>query len=33
MIERDVDAPTARDIVLAEAAVAALPSTGPRVLV
>ncbi|PSK98260.1 subtilase family protein [Haloactinopolyspora alba] len=32
MIERGVDAPTARDIVLREAAVAALPATGPRVL-
>lgn len=32
MIERNVDAPTARDIVLAEAAVAGLPATGPRVL-
>jgi hypothetical protein len=33
MIERNVDAPNARDIVLADAAVAALPTTGPRVLV
>lgn len=33
MIERNVDAPTARDIVLAEAAAAALPTTGPRVVV
>jgi hypothetical protein len=33
MIERNISAPQARDIVLAEAAVAALPSTGPRVLV
>ena len=33
MIERDVDAPTARDIVLREAAVAALPTTGPRLIV
>jgi hypothetical protein len=33
MIERNISAPDARDVVLAEAAVAALPSTGPRVLV
>jgi Subtilase family len=33
MIERDVDAPKARDIVLADAAINALPTTGPRVLV
>ncbi len=33
MIERDVDAPTARDIVLREAAIAALPTTGPRLVV
>jgi hypothetical protein len=33
MIERNISAPQARDVVLAEAAVAALPSTGPRVLV
>ncbi|MGH9249427.1 MAG: S8/S53 family peptidase [Acidimicrobiales bacterium] len=33
MIERGVSAPEARDVVLAEAAVAALPATGPRVLV
>jgi len=33
MIERGVDAPTARDIVLREAAVAALPTTGPRIVV
>jgi hypothetical protein len=33
MIERGVDAPTARDIVLADAAINALPATGPRVLV
>ena len=33
MIERNIRAPEARDVVLAEAAVAALPTTGPRVLV
>jgi len=33
MIERNISAPDARDVVLAEAAVAALPATGPRVLV
>jgi hypothetical protein len=33
MIERNISAPEARDVVLAEAAVAALPTTGPRVLV
>jgi hypothetical protein len=33
MIERNISAPRARDVVLAEAAVAALPATGPRVLV
>lgn len=33
MIERGVDAPTARDIVLHDAAIAALPTTGPRVVV
>lgn len=33
MIERNVTAPVARDIVLAEAAVNALPTTGPRVIV
>jgi hypothetical protein len=33
MIERNIGAPEARDVVLADAAVAALPSTGPRVLV
>lgn len=33
MIERDVDAPTARDIVLTEAATGALPTTGPRLIV
>jgi len=33
MIERNVDAPTARDIVLADAARSSLPNTGPRVLV
>jgi hypothetical protein len=33
MIERGVDAPTARDIVLADAEISALPHTGPRVLV
>jgi subtilisin family serine protease len=32
MIERNISAPDARDVVLAEAAVAALPTTGPRVL-
>ena len=32
MIERNISAPDARDFVLAEAAVAALPTTGPRVL-
>jgi hypothetical protein len=33
MVERNISAPKARDVVLAEAAVAALPATGPRVLV
>ena len=33
MIERNISAPEARDVVLADAAVAALPATGPRVLV
>ncbi len=33
MIERGITAREARDVVLAEAAVAALPTTGPRVLV
>jgi hypothetical protein len=33
MIERNISAPDARDVVLAEAAAAALPATGPRVLV
>jgi len=33
MIERDITAPVARNVVLAEAAIAALPTTGPRVLV
>lgn len=33
MIERNVSAPEARAIVLAEAAIAALPNTGPRVIV
>ncbi len=33
MIERDITAPEARNVVLAEAAIAALPTTGPRVLV
>lgn len=32
MVERGVDAPTARDIVLAEAAIAALPTTGSRLI-
>ncbi|AYY11556.1 hypothetical protein EF847_01280 [Actinobacteria bacterium YIM 96077] len=32
MVERGVDAPTARDIVLDEAAVAGLPGVGPRVV-
>ncbi|HJY24328.1 MAG TPA: S8/S53 family peptidase [Actinomycetes bacterium] len=33
MIERGIKAPQARDIVLADAAISALPSTGPRLLV
>ncbi|MGH8826137.1 MAG: S8 family peptidase [Jiangellaceae bacterium] len=33
MVERGITAPQARDVVLAEAAIAALPNTGPRVIV